>query len=79
MKAPLAMLVDRSSTSDELSIARQIGELARQYRDQLQAALAGSEKRAAASNATQDILFSLAVQISEKSDRIREINDVLLR
>src|SRR5437868_8712009 len=79
MKAPLATLVERSSTSDELSIARQIDDLTARYRDQLQAALADGEKSSAASAATQDILFSLAVQISEKSDRIREINDVLLR
>src|SRR3954453_956796 len=78
-KNPLAMMVEKATTSEELAIARQIGELTGQYRDQLQIALAGDEQSSSASTATQDILFSLAVHVSEKSDRIREINDVLLR
>jgi signal transduction histidine kinase len=79
MKAPLARLVERATTSEELAIARQIGELTHQYQEQLRAALARAEKLASAPTSTQDVLFSLAVQISEKSDRVREINDVLLR
>src|SRR5215831_13828322 len=41
MKAPLARMVERATSPEELAIARQIFDLTRQYRDQLQAALAG--------------------------------------
>src|SRR4051812_12148534 len=79
MESPLSTLIKRASSVSERSVAQTIGDLTRQYRDQLHAALVSSDRQSSGSAATQDSLFSLAAQISEKSDRIREINDELLR
>src|SRR5947208_1345972 len=44
MQAPLATLVERSSSAVEQSVAKAIGELTRQYRDQLQAVLSAAQQ-----------------------------------
>jgi len=56
-----------------LSVAQAIGDLTRQYRDNVHAALVSTEREPTEIAAIQDRLFTMAVQISEKADRIREI------
>jgi two-component system, NtrC family, sensor histidine kinase HydH len=80
MREPLATLVARSTTPAERTAAEKIGELIRQYRNQLQSVLLTEpQPSGAGADLAQDRLFASAVEISERADRIRTINDDLLR
>jgi len=79
-KEPLETLVARSSTSQQRSDAEAIRQWMRQYRDELQnSLLPGNPKSSVDLDLHQDRLFTLAAQISEKADRIRQANDELLQ
>lgn len=80
IKDSLATLVDRATTNEERKLAQSIGNLISDYRAELKNVLLPQTRRSADTAAAhQDRLFSLAVEISEKADRIRQINDELLR
>jgi signal transduction histidine kinase len=79
-KAPLAMLIERAGTDDERAIGESIIGSTAEYRAELNRVLTPAERQTAENPATrQDHLFALAVEISERADHIRQINDELLR
>jgi signal transduction histidine kinase len=80
MQAPLKTLVDRATAEEERSFAEAIGQMMEQYRAEVQSVLLPAARQSTANPAArQDRLFALAIEISEKADRIREINDELLQ
>jgi two-component system, NtrC family, sensor histidine kinase HydH len=80
MNEPLETLVARSITAQERLDAEAIRQLTRQYLEELRGSLLPeAEKSSTNPELRQDRLFALAVEISEKADRIRQINDELLR
>jgi two-component system, NtrC family, sensor histidine kinase HydH len=79
VQSALQTLVERAGTNEERVIAASIVQLTQQYRTDSQSMLTVSSRQATARAAPQDRLFALAVEISEKSDRIRQINDELLQ
>src|SRR6267142_1864714 len=75
MQEPLQTLVARATTAQERTDAETIGQLARQYREELQSVLLPEARKPSANpDLHQDRLFALAVAISENADRIRQIN-----
>jgi two-component system, NtrC family, sensor histidine kinase HydH len=81
-QAPLRVLEERAVTAEERSVAGAIPRLADQYRRELLATLgdqSGSGNGNYASADHQAQLYSIAAQISKNADRIRQINDALLR
>src|SRR5262245_27826614 len=80
MQEPLQTLVSRAVSETEISLATKTNELMREYRAELDSALRLDDGESTAEFAAhQDRLFTLAVQISESTDGIRQINDDLLR
>jgi len=75
VQAELKTLVERAGTEDERLEVSAIGEMTRQYRNLLESTRSGGARP---EQADLDRLFNLAVKISEKSDRIREINSAQL-
>ncbi len=79
-KAPLMTLVERAGTEDERAVAQSIIRSTAEYRAELNRVLTPEARRSAENPAArQDRLFALAVEISERADHIRQINDELLR
>jgi two-component system, NtrC family, sensor histidine kinase HydH len=79
LEPSLRTLVSRSVNEQEQALAKTIGQLTRQYRQELEKAL----KKAAHQSSNDpssagDRLFALAVEISEQANAIRKINDDLL-
>jgi signal transduction histidine kinase len=77
MQSPLRILVERAATDQEHATASEIAGLTREYREAL-------EKNVAAASletlpVPQDRLFEIAADVSKNADRIRQINDALLR
>jgi two-component system, NtrC family, sensor histidine kinase HydH len=80
MQEPLQTLVTRAASEREIALANKTNELTREYRAELEGLLRPEARQSTAeSTPRQDRLFSLAVQISESTDGIRQINDDLLR
>ena len=80
IKESLATLVDRATSNEEHALAQSIGQLTAEYRAELTSVLQPQTRQSISDAAArQDRLFSLAVEISEKADRIRQTNDELLR
>jgi two-component system, NtrC family, sensor histidine kinase HydH len=78
LQRPLQTLVDRAISAEERAVVQELSGLTRNYHDQVQAILLPAVRQATDSTAAQDRLFELARQISEKADRLRQINDDLL-
>src|SRR5436190_2163897 len=79
-RAPLTTLVERAITADERMVAQSVARLTAEYRAEVERVLLPAARQSADNPAArQDRLFALAVEISEKADRVRQINDELLR
>jgi signal transduction histidine kinase len=79
-RVPLATMVDRATTPEERAVAHSIIRSTDEYRQELDRVLLPAARQSAENPAArQDRLFALAVDISEKADRVRQINDELLR
>src|SRR5262245_24020783 len=75
----LRTLVNRSASEQEHLLAKTVGQLTREYRHELGRALASAAEQSTSDPAlARERLFSLAVEISEKANAIRQINDDLL-
>src|SRR4051812_13865008 len=79
VKQPLRTLVERATTDEERAVAASIVRLTEQYRGGVQTIVTAASGEATDSAVRNDRLFALAVDISEKADRIRQINDELLQ
>jgi two-component system, NtrC family, sensor histidine kinase HydH len=80
MQAPLRVLVDRAVTPEERSLASAIPELASRYRNELVTNFKGQDAAAPRQQTDREApLYEIAAQISKNADRIRQINDSLLR
>src|SRR4051812_28356696 len=79
-QAPLRTLIDRAATDNERAVAQSILRSAAEYRAEVDRVLTPAARRSAENPAArQDRLFALAVETSEHADRVRQVNDELLR
>ena len=78
LQAPLKTLVERAVTPDERAVVQDLNDLSQQYHQQVQEVLLPAARQSTEFAARQDRLSTLASQISEKADRLRQINDDLL-
>ena len=72
----LANLNRSVTTDEERSLATSLGELTQQYRQQL-VGLIDARQLAVSDSAGQAELFKLAAKVSQRADRIRQVNDEL--
>src|SRR5262245_36220015 len=79
LQGPLRTLIERAASKDERLVVEDMSVLTREYRDELQKVPQPAVRQSAENSAAmQDRLFGLAMQISEKADQLRHINDDLL-
>jgi C4-dicarboxylate-specific signal transduction histidine kinase len=79
MRATLQTLLDRASAPNEKGIADELRSLMQQYRSSLEAYLLVPSDTPADRAQNQERLNSLVFQMSEKADKVRQINGELLR
>src|SRR5262249_38149097 len=80
MEGPLQTLIDRAIAEEDRFEAKAIGQLVGDYRIEIRDVLLPDARQSVAnSSVRQDRMFALAVEISEKADHIRQVNDELLQ